>query len=90
MDVAGDAEILYPRDQMTACWLNCSWHGLVNVRLPLNSQPALYLSLNVYSIDSTFITSVTADIFEMDKKCLVVQVQCVDPSYQSVSSACAN
>jgi len=90
MGVVGDAEILYSWDQMTACWLNCSWHGLVNVRLPLNSQPALYLSLNIYSIDSIFITSVTADIFEMDKKGLVVQVQCVDSSYQSVSSACAN
>jgi hypothetical protein len=47
----------------------------------------LYLSQNIYSTDSTFTSSVTADIFEMDRKCLVVHVQCVDPPYQSISSA---
>jgi hypothetical protein len=60
MGVVGDADMLYWRDQIT-CWLNCSWHGLVNVRLPLNSQATLYLSQSIYSTKHIFITSVTAD-----------------------------
>jgi hypothetical protein len=46
---------------------------------------ATYVGVHLYSVESTFIATVTVDIFETDRKCLVARAESFS-SYQPASS----
>ena len=63
---------------------SCSWHSTVTVRLT-SEQPDCVIPVSETVIVSTFIASVTVNVFETGRKRSVVPLQCF-PSYHLASS----